>query len=213
MLQQNRMTDKEESDRSLPAWQMFSTTHEEIKEMMRSHNEVTIHADAIMITHCLFRPSAAYPEKLIPAHEIRSIDINGFPPNIRVDNELIYITAEKKEDLKLFAAFNNIPVIDRPDVWSWLLEPFLDTEYTAETHQRIIGLLAQYGLDEITITGIRQEVEEQMLRYNFDTTLWEWVHLNLYDVLKAMRTKYDDSAFNIFYKRAMRIALLPDDRL
>jgi len=48
-----------------------------------------------------------------------------------------------------------------------------------------------------------------MIKYNFDTMLWEWVDLDLFDVLRAMRVKYDAAEFNKFYWEAMRIALRP----
>ena len=44
-----------------------------------------------------------------------------------------------------------------------------------------------------------------MLKYNFDTMLWEWISLGLPDVLQAMRVKYSDEEFEEFYKRAMTI--------
>jgi len=192
-------------------WTMFSSSREEIAEMMRPDNAITIYADSIMVEQCLYKPSVAYPSRLITAQEIQSIETGSFPPNIRVNNELIFITAKKKEDLKLFAAFNNISIVNRADIWSWLLEPFLDTKYTKDTDRQLAEKLLQFGLGEQQVSAIRQEVEVQMLKYNFDTVLWEWVHLNLYDVLKAMRTKYDDDTFADFYQRAMAVALLPDN--
>ena len=47
-----------------------------------------------------------------------------------------------------------------------------------------------------------------MYKYNFDTMLWEWVGFSAFDVLRAMRTKYDKDEFREFYKRVMGIALL-----
>ncbi|WP_417602277.1 hypothetical protein [Owenweeksia hongkongensis] len=46
-----------------------------------------------------------------------------------------------------------------------------------------------------------------MLKYNFDTMLWEWGGLDLSDVLAAMRVKYNDEDFGNFYKQAMEIQL------
>jgi hypothetical protein len=55
---------------------------------------------------------------------------------------------------------------------------------------------------------LRAEVEIQMLKYNFDTMLWEWGGFSACDVLRAMRTKYNENEFREFYKRVMKIALL-----
>lgn len=106
-----------------------------------------------------------------------------------------------------FASTNAIPTIHRPDIWDWILEPFLDTVFTEETDKRINGFLAEYGLGEQEVRSLRQEVKEQMLKYNFDTMLWDWVSLDLSDVLRAMRTKYDKKQFETFFRKAMNIAL------
>lgn len=58
------------------------------------------------------------------------------------------------------------------------------------------------------IKSLRTEVETQMLKYNFDTMLWEWCGFNASDVLRAMRTAYKKEAYEDFYKRVMEIALL-----
>lgn len=47
-----------------------------------------------------------------------------------------------------------------------------------------------------------------MLKYNFDTMLWEWGGFDASDVLRAMRTKYRKEEFEDFYRRVMEIALL-----
>jgi len=47
-----------------------------------------------------------------------------------------------------------------------------------------------------------------MLKYNFDTMLWEWCFLGTLDVLSAMRTKYKKEQYKEFYERVMKIALL-----
>jgi hypothetical protein len=109
-----------------------------------------------------------------------------------------------------FATVNHVPIVERADIWDWLLEPFLDTEYSEETHQKLNILLAKYGLTEDKVTEIRLEVKTQMLKYNFDTMLWDWTHLGAYDALSAMRTKYNHDQFADFYHRVMDIALLPD---
>lgn len=102
---------------------------------------------------------------------------------------------------------NNIKTIERPPVWSWILEPFLDTEYTIDTDQRMIQFLAEHGLTADQVKSLRDEVEVQMLKYNFDTMIWEWGMFDASDVLCAMRTKYNRDEFDDFYKRVMKIAL------
>jgi hypothetical protein len=45
------------------------------------------------------------------------------------------------------------------------------------------------------------------MKYNFTTMLWEWVSLELFDVLQAMRPELDEKSFAGFYWKAMDIAL------
>ena len=54
---------------------------------------------------------------------------------------------------------------------------------------------------------LRGEVEAALLAYNFDTLLWEWVSLGLWDVLAAMQARCSGAAFAAFYWRAMAIEL------
>jgi hypothetical protein len=58
------------------------------------------------------------------------------------------------------------------------------------------------------VKSLRAEVENQMLKYNFDTMLWEWGGFGASDVLRAMRTKYNKNEFSDFYERVMKTALL-----
>ena len=136
------------------------------------------------------------------------IDFASYNPTIRINEELIFVSSEKKPELEMFASKNNITTTERPNIWGWILEPFLDTEFTAETDQRFTRLLESYGLTVEKVKSLRAEVGAQMLKYNFDTMLWEWVSLEASDVLRAMRVKYNKKEFRDFYKRVMAIALL-----
>lgn len=175
---------------------------------MADNCQVDIGEDTIKFDHYPFKPSTAYSRKTIHATEIGDCDPAAWPPTIRVANDLIFITAEKKEELKVFAERNRIKLVNRPDIWSWILEPFLDTEFTEEDSKRINVLLLQHGLPEEIVTSLRKRVSDQMMTYNFDTGLWEWVNLNAWDVLKAMKTKYNPEEYHAFYELVMKIALI-----
>lgn len=191
-------------------WRMFTTTAEEISDMLDGHKgTVTIEPDGIIFKDYPFAPAIACRQENIEAACISDIDINAHPLTIRVGHELLFVSVKDKDRLLLFANANHIPLVKRDDIWGWILEPFLDTEYTGDTHQRLNRQLATYGLSEEQVYTIRMEVKIQMLKYNFDTALWEWVSLGLKDVLCAMRAKYDATAFAAFYQKAMDIALLP----
>jgi hypothetical protein len=103
-----------------------------------------------------------------------TICIKSAPPTIRIDNDLIFVSAEHKEELKKFAEQNKIHLSDRVELWDWILEPLLDTEFTDEHKERLYNLLEKYQLGRQTVDHLREIVKEQMMKYNFDTMLWEW---------------------------------------
>lgn len=187
---------------------MFSTSKSEVKELLVSMGQLTIGDDFLKIENYPFQPSIAYRQTNFKTSQIDDIDFKSYPPTFRIGNELIFLTSEKKAELEEFAKKNNIKTVERPMIWSWILEPFLDTDFTTETDQRLTKLLENYGLTTDQVKSLRAEVESQILKYNFDTMLWEWGGLDASDVLKAMRTKYDKDEYQDFYKRAMKIALL-----
>ena len=190
-------------------WTMFSTSKREIKELLVPMGEVAIDNDFLKIEKYLFEPSIAFRQNIFHSEQIDDIDFNSRPPTIRVKDELVFLSAEKKPELESFAQRNNIKTVKRPWIWEWILEPFLDTEITKATDYRLTLLLENVGLTADQVKSLRMEVKTQMLKYNFDTMLWDWCSLGACDVLKAMRTKYDKNEFADFYKRVMAIALLP----
>lgn len=190
------------------SWTMFSTSKSEVKELLVSTGQLTIGDDFLKIENYPFEPSIAYRQTIFRSNQIDDIDFKSFPPTFKVGNELVYLTSEKKTEIEEFAKKNNIKTVERPMIWCWILEPFLDTEFTTETDQRLTKLLEKYGLTADQVKLLRAKVETQMLKYNFDTMLWEWGGFDASDVLRAMRTKYEKDEFEDFYKRVMKIALL-----
>ena len=187
---------------------MFSTSKSEVKELLVSMGQLTIGDDFLKIENYPFEPSIAYRQTIFKTDQIDDIDFKSYPPTFRIGNELIFLTAQRKVELEEFAKKNNIKTVERPMIWGWILEPFLDTEFTTETDQRLKKLLENYGLTNDQVKSLRAEVETQMLKYNFDTMLWEWGGLDAPDVLRAMRTKYKKDEYEDFYRRVMEIALL-----
>lgn len=186
---------------------MFGSSKKEIDAFLASVGLYTVCDEYLQIENYLFEPSIAFKKSIFKWDEIDDIDIKSYPPTIRIKDELIFWTSEQKEALQKFAIDNKIQIVERTLIWDWILEPFLDTEFTAETEQRLSLLLENYGLTNKDVKALRDEVETQMMKYNFDTMLWEWCSLGALDVLKAMRVKYNESDFIYFYQRLMKIAL------
>ncbi|MBL3656132.1 hypothetical protein [Fulvivirga sediminis] len=184
---------------------LFGSTEYELKNMLCGIGDSEIFESTIKISNYPFEPSSVYPEKEISANEINSICTDSYPPLIKVKDEVIFISREYFEDLKNFRERNKIPPFEATRNWDWLLEPYLDTEYTEQTDKRLNDLLSKNGILKDEIDSIRNEVRDQMYKYNFDTMLWDWGGLGLADVLAAMRVKYNKAQFAEFYKRAMEI--------
>lgn len=189
-------------------WRMFTTSKKELESMLVGTGTMQIIENNIVIRDYPFEPSRAYHEQLFKLSDINNISVTSRPISIQVQDELIFVSAENKSELLTFAHKNHIRLVGRSYVWSRILEPFLDTDYSTETDERLTLLLTQAGLSEERVFELRKEVKTQMLKYNFDTMLWEWVNLDVFDVLRAMRTNYDKEQFSDFYKRAMAIALM-----
>src|SRR5690606_30224193 len=134
--------------------------------MLVSIGELTVGNDFLNIEGYPFEPSIAYRQPIIKANEIDEIDSLSYPPTIKVGNELIFLTREKVKELEAFALRNHIDIVPRPAIWSWILEPFLDSEYTPEAEEKAMEFLGNFGLTAEQIKSLRSEVEAQMISYN-----------------------------------------------
>ncbi len=183
---------------------------EEMKQFFPSLGKITFATDSLKFEDYPFDCSFVSTNPVLNIKDIINICVNSAPPTVKVDNELIFISAEHKQKLIDFAEKNNLPFSDRPALWDWILEPFLDTEFTAEDKERIYILLEKYELGRETVDKLRETVTEQMIKYNFETMLWEWTMFSALDVLNAMKPRLTPNEFKIFYKQVMEIALRPD---
>jgi hypothetical protein len=104
-------------------------------------------------------------------------------------------------------------LVERVDVWSLILEPFLDTEFDEQHKQRTLVMLQNNEVSRELCDALRQEFGPAMYHYNFATFLWDWVHLGLYDLLSAIELGpratlpwRHGRSFASFYWEAMEIA-------
>jgi hypothetical protein len=191
----------------LPKGAFFGATAYELSNMLCGIGKSRINNDSIYITDYPFKPSFVYPDRIISASSINAVCLTSYPLLLKIESELVFISRDQQPDLEDFVKRNQISIFEHTNNWSWLLEPYLDTEYTDENHKKIIDQLSKNGITESEINTIRAEVQEQMYKYNFDTMLWDWGGLGLPDVLAAMRVKYNEEKFKDFYERAMKIEL------
>ncbi len=143
-------------------------------------------SDYIEVRSYRYPPATIYPSGKIEKSEISDVGLSCTPPEIRtLDGEFLFIPATMKEELTCWCNVNNVPCRNRIDVWDLLLEPFLDTEFTNHEKEKTISRLHDCDIDAVEVESVRKRVSKAMIAYNFDSFLWDWVHLGLSDVLDA----------------------------
>lgn len=134
--------------------------------------------------------------------------IDWYPPAIVTKTgELLLVPRTEVDGLQALCRENSIPFTQRYDVWSDLLDPFLDTEFSPEDQAENRGRLKERGLlTDGEIDATRAKVEHKMLWLTGLT--WEWQHYGLSHVLVAMKPKtwIGRKKWLAFYSEAMEIS-------
>jgi hypothetical protein len=157
-----------------------------------------------------FPPASIYPSGVLGYDAIREVLPDMAPPEVRTHRgEVLFISAVQKEQLRAAAEQHGLPIVARVDMWDFILEPFLDTEFSEQDQARTLQILRENGIDSQRCEALRSRVGAAMYRYNFATMLWEWVHLGLYDLLLAIQDDLNwtlSDGMEAFYWEAMSIA-------
>ena len=154
-----------------------------------------------------FWPASIYPNGILAWEHVREIVPDAFPPEIRTrQGEVLFIAKGEEAALLESARHYGIPAVKRVDVWSLLLDPFLDTEFDDKIQAACASILSQNGIDATHSSAIRERFSSLMDAYNFDTGLWDWLHLGLYDLLLAHCLFPTHSDFRAVYWETMQIA-------
>ncbi len=178
-----------------------------LAKLSTAHPEVALEGSALRFTRYPFEPASVFPSGKVETGQIAEVNLRQ--PQVRLENgEIVFVPQSGKAALLAFVYRNDVRIEHRGSVWSALLDPFLDTWEEQATIDRQFAWLADLGLDRDSVDAWRREVAAAMMAYNFGTNLWEWVSLDLYDVLVAQRARLSRSSFADFYSRAMRLAAL-----
>ncbi|WGK64846.1 hypothetical protein [Croceiramulus getboli] len=183
--------------------EMYPRSLHQANSLLPGMGAASILDHEILIQEYPFKPSVAYPELTLKASQIRALGLEFGPCRIYHNEDIIFISRQHKAALEAFAQRNQIALRPHSWNWDWLLEPYLDTELSPENKENIRQRLLENGFHPEEVARIRAEVGPQMQHYNFDTGLWEWVSLGLFDVLCAMHAAYSDGDFQDFYQRAL----------
>lgn len=153
-----------------------------------------------------FPPASVRREPDVAAHRFTAWKPGWAPPTLVLEHrEVLFVSAEQREEVDDWATRHAIARPDALDVWDLLLDPFLDTEHDEAWKRRCVELLLGCGFAEDEIEDIRRSVSGPMLSYN--ALLWEWVHLGHYDVLNGCSGFPVSAGFSRFYWESMGIAL------
>ncbi|MCP4108788.1 MAG: hypothetical protein GY749_25125 [Desulfobacteraceae bacterium] len=163
------------------------------------NTEIEIDDKQIKIKNYVFSPPADANTIIFP-EETESVNFDFSPALLILKNgKQFFVTAEKKEALKAFAEKNRITENALTDVWELILEPFVDTEYSAEHQQNTYKCLSEFGFNKHEVDQIRGKVAGIMFPYNFSTGLWDWCSLGYYDLCLAHKAALSERKFIVFY--------------
>ncbi|MFD4639946.1 hypothetical protein ACFWN2_21720 [Lentzea sp. NPDC058436] len=147
---------------------------------------VTFGPDHIVFTTYEFPWAGVHPHGLLPASAVRDVSVSGQPEIRTLSGETLFLSRDDAVGLTSFCSRHRIADVVRFDVWGNLLEPFLDTSFSVEAAAATCARLHSVGLSQDSIDSIRARVAPLMRAYNFDSMLWEWADLGLYDLLNAL---------------------------
>ena len=120
----------------------------------------------------------------VAASQVAELRLSRWPPEVVLhDGRVGFVSASRRRDLELFGRLNHVPVVDRADVWSWIAEEFLDTEFDEATKEGTLDALAANGVPRVEAAVIRRFIRIPMLALTAIT--WEWMHYGMWDVLQA----------------------------
>lgn len=85
--------------RPIDSWTMLGTSKSEVNELLVYTGQLTIGDDFLKIENYPFEPSIAYRQKILNKDQIDDVDFKSYPPTFSIDNELIFLSSEKKVEL------------------------------------------------------------------------------------------------------------------
>lgn len=149
-------------------------------------SDISFTADGLHFPAYPFPPATVCGGATLPWAQVEALLPSRTPPELWTRaGEILFVPAPQRDALAAEAARHGVPSTDAVDVWDLLLEPFLDTWFDEKHQAWSLATLAAQGIAPAEAQALRDRCAAPMIAYNFDTGLWDWVHLGLYDLLQA----------------------------
>ena len=174
------------------------------KRFFPGMGEAAITPEGIHLRDYPFAPSVVHPERLLTPADIASVTF-GTPLLLQVGDDFVFVSREREAALRVFAKAHRIPERPVNYNWSFLLDPYLDTDSDDDDRARGELRLTASGIPPAEVAAIRDEVGGPMAYYNFGLMVWEWTFFTLYDVVCVMHACVRPAAFADFYARATAV--------
>jgi hypothetical protein len=173
---------------------------------------VQFEANGMRFIEYRYPPSVCFPDGKIMLTHMLDVSI-GYPPRLRViPRDVLFVSKVQEEEMRTFAKEHQVPIVDRYDPWTNVLEPFLDTSLAEADKRRSMALLKYNGISENQVREWRERFKRAMRSYNFDSGLWEWVTLGATDLLDAhfgilasWRFKLSKNKFSALYRTVIDV--------
>ncbi|EFC46721.1 predicted protein [Naegleria gruberi] len=181
---------------------------------------VQINQDGILFKEYPFAlSSVGRGNSIVPFQAIREfiLDDSNHAEIRTHNNEILFMRCDFNiEDLKK----TNIPIYTRQsiDLWSDITEPFLDSS-VPQVEEKVEQLISRYSISREECEKLYSIISEPVFAYNFETMLWEYVSLDLVDVLSSLdkncplsQKPLSEEKFKEFYNYANNFTLKYENR-
>lgn len=145
--------------------------------------DVRVDAEGIHLTWFRLAAERSYVGTFIPWSDVDSVRAAPFAPDVRLrDGRRVMLPHGARDSVDAAAPGAEVPLVDWPDTWGHLLEPFVDTDYDI-VRDRFESELRGWGFSAREIRSIRRRLSVRMTLLTILT--WEWGGYHQSDVIST----------------------------
>jgi hypothetical protein len=170
-----------------------------------SRSDTTFGDDAISISNYPFRPGSVRLPLRIAVREILEVDVGHCA--LRIGDEVIYLPGWPRVQLQEFCEKHALRTLPRYHVWSDILDPYVDTSFTAKQVEERNQRLQAAGFGRARVCKLRLLVALPIVLYQ--GIAGEWTGLDAYDLMGSLRFLRLFGLYGLAYRAIMKIALEP----